>query len=101
MAPLQHRLSPTPTGSARAPAVASLPADAEYWLGHCEGFRVEGAVGSVGMVEYVVVDPLVDGPSLVVVRQDGLKRHRTVDIPVDDVVEIRPAERRLVLGSPW
>jgi hypothetical protein len=81
--------------------VAVLPAEAEYWLGRCEGFRVAGAAGSVGIVEYVVVDPLVDRPRLVVVRQDGLQRHRTVDVPVADVVEVRPAERRLVLGSPW
>jgi hypothetical protein len=101
MAPLQHRVSPTPARSARAPAVALLPADIEYWLGRCEGFRVEGATGSVGMVEYVVADPSLDRPSLVVVRQGGLQRHRTVDVPVADVVEIRPAERRLVLGSPW
>jgi hypothetical protein len=100
-APLLQRLSGTPTRSARAPAVASLPAEAEYWLARCEGFRVEDAAGTVGMVEYVVVDPLFDRPSLVVVRQDGLKRHRTMDVPVDGVLEIRPAERRLVLGSAW
>ncbi len=101
MEPLQHLPSPTPVRSVRTPAVALLPADAEYWLGHCDGFRVEGAAGSVGMVEYVVVDPSLDRPSLVVVRQGGLQRQRTVDVPVADVMEIRPAERRLVLGSPW
>jgi hypothetical protein len=37
----------------------------------------------------------------VVVRCDGRDRLRAVDVPVGSVVEIHPAERRLVLGAYW
>jgi hypothetical protein len=80
---------------------ALLPAEREYWLSHCEGFRVDGASGSVGVVEHVVFELSQDRPDLLAVRRGGPNRQRTVDVPVADVVEIRPAEQRLVLSRFW
>jgi hypothetical protein len=78
-----------------------LPAERDYWLSHCEGFQVDGCSGSVGVVEHVVFELRQDRPDLLAVRRGGPHRQRTVDVPVVDVVEIRPAEQRLVLGRFW
>jgi hypothetical protein len=68
-------------------------------LRRCESYLVDGRCGyDVGVVERVVTDPGAVWPrSLVVVR--GWRR-RPVRVPADQVVEIRPAERRLVLACP-
>jgi hypothetical protein len=78
-----------------------LPTERDYWLGHCEGFQVDGCSGSVGVVEHVVFELSQDRPDLLAVRRGGPNRQRTVDVPVVDVVAIHPAEHRLVLGRFW
>jgi hypothetical protein len=62
---------------------------------------VDGPNGSVGVVEDVVFGSQPDRPDVVVVRCGGRDRLRAVDVPVTSVVEIHPAERRLVLGAYW
>jgi hypothetical protein len=78
-----------------------LPADADDLLSHCEGYQVDGVAGIVGVVEDVVFDGRRDRPDLLMVRRGGLNRLRAIEVPVDSVVEIRPDERRLVLGGLW
>ena len=62
---------------------------------------MDGPDGSVGVVEDVVFASHQDRPDLVVVRCGGRDRLRAVDVPVASVVEIDPAERRIVLGAYW
>jgi hypothetical protein len=97
-APHLSLAAPRPHDDSETPL---LPAERDYWLCHCEGFQVDGCSGSVGIVEHVVFELSQDRPDLLAVRRGGPHRQRTVDVPVADVVEIRPAEHRLVLGRFW
>jgi hypothetical protein len=99
--PLPSRLPPVPFHPARVPDEVMLPADADDLLSHCEGYQVDGVAGIVGVVEDVVFDGRRDRPDLLMVRRGGLNRLRAIEVPVDSVVEIRPDERRLVLGGLW
>jgi hypothetical protein len=65
-----------------------------YWLGHCEGYRVDGPEGRVGIVEAVLGDE--EAPTTLAVRE-GLFALRTVYVPVDDVAEIEPRAERILL----
>lgn len=68
----------------------------EYWLGHCEGFRVEDATRRLGFVEEVI--GLEDEPERLVVR-GGLFANRVYTVPVGDVLEIEPRAERIVLRT--
>jgi hypothetical protein len=66
----------------------------DYWLGHCEGFRVEDEARTLGIVEEVVGPD--DEPEVLVIR-GGLFANRVYAVPVDDVLEIEPHAERIVL----
>ena len=68
----------------------------DYWLGHCEGFRVDGPEGRVGVVEAVLGRE--DEPTTLAVRE-GLFALRTVYVPLEQVAEIQPRAERIVLRS--
>jgi hypothetical protein len=74
-----------------------LPVDEDYWLGHCEGFQVDGPDGRVGVVEHVVYRSRADRPDVVAVSS-GVWRVHTAEVPVGDVVDVFPAQERLVIG---
>jgi hypothetical protein len=74
----------------------SWPVDEDYWLGHCQGFRVDGPEGRVGVVEHVVYGSHLHRPDVVWVRFGGW-RARAVSVPVTDVLELRPHQERLVV----
>ena len=74
----------------------SPPVDEEYWLGHCEGFRVDGPEGHIGVVDHLVYRSRADRPDIVAVTA-GIWRARTAEVAVADVVEVRPAQARLVV----
>ena len=65
-----------------------------YWLGHCEGFRVDGPEGRVGIVEAVLGEE--DAPTKLAVRE-GLFALRTVYVPIEEVAEIQPRAERILL----
>jgi hypothetical protein len=67
----------------------------DYWLGHCEGFRVDSPEGRLGIVEAVLTDE-DDEPTALVVRE-GLFALRTVYVPIADVAEVQPRGERVVL----
>jgi hypothetical protein len=73
------------------------PLEREYWLGHCDGFRVDGHRGRIGVVEEV--RPAAGGDTLLVIRLGrlGLK---SVAISTREVFEIVPRDRRLWLRTP-
>jgi hypothetical protein len=70
----------------------------DYWLGHCEGFRVDSPGGFVGIVEEVVFsDPLGGARALVVVgRRPGARRWL---VAVGDVAVVQPVRERVSLDS--
>jgi hypothetical protein len=68
----------------------------DYWLGHCEGFRVEDATRKLGFVEDVVGPE--DEPEQLVVR-GGLFANRVYTVSVDDILEIEPRAERIVLRT--
>jgi hypothetical protein len=99
---------PAPRGLDRGPrpvpaeiAPPRLDADASRWLGRCQGFLVEGSDGNIGVVEDMIFDSARDCPDLLVVRRGGRHRLRTVDVPVESVIDVRPDERRIVLRGSW
>ena len=67
-----------------------------YWLGHCEGFRVDCPEGRIGIVEAVLGEE--DEPTGLAVRE-GLFALRTVYVPIDQVAEVQPRAERIVLRS--
>ena len=66
----------------------------DYWLAHCEGFRVDGPEGRVGIVEAVLGHE--DEPTTLAVRE-GLFALRTVYVPIEQVADIEPRAERIVL----
>jgi hypothetical protein len=71
----------------------------DYWLRRCEGFRVDGPEGRIGHVYSIRFGGSAE-PDLLEVRA-GLLGRRMLLIPVAQVAEVIPEERRLVLaGSP-
>jgi hypothetical protein len=78
------------------PTVSSTEVvDPEYWLEHCEGFRVVGPDGVIGTVRHVK-PPWVDHDSVLIART-GLFRERHVRIPAADVDHIEPWREMVVV----
>jgi hypothetical protein len=73
-----------------------LPQDTEYWLRHCEGFQVDSSSRRLGVVECVPAEDALDGVEVVAVRTRGFRSRRMM-VALDDVVEVRPSECRLIV----
>ncbi len=86
-------------GAAGQAPFSPLPEDTEYWLRHCEGFRVDSGRRRLGVVECVAAEDAMDGAEVVAVRTGGF-RSRRVMVALDDVVEVRPSECRLIVLGP-
>jgi len=76
-----------------------LPEDTEYWVRHCEGFRVDSHRRRLGVVECVAAEDAMDGTEVVAVRTGGLRSRRMM-VALDDIVEVRPSECRLIVLDP-
>jgi len=74
------------------------PLDEDYWLGHCEGFYVDGPAGRLGVVDRLVYRSRADRPDIVAVAV-GMWRARIAEVPVADVAEVWPAQGRLVVRT--
>jgi hypothetical protein len=72
---------------------ADVVVDPEYWLCHCEGFRVDGRDGRIGTVVHSAQE------SELLTLRAGLFRSRELTVRFADVEEIRPREQRLVLHT--
>ncbi len=71
----------------------------ELWLRNAHGFLADTVSGeAVGVVEDVDADPQ-SGEVLALVVCCGWFGRRRFTVPVDEIVEIRPAERRLFLRN--
>jgi hypothetical protein len=69
-----------------------------YLLARCEGFDVESPAGPVGWVEGLRFASRIDRPDVLEVRGGRLGR-QLVLVPVEQVDEVRLAERRVTLRS--
>lgn len=73
--------------------------DTEFWVRHCEGFRVDSHRRRLGVVECVAAEDAMDGTEVVAVRTGGLRLRRMM-VALDDIVEVRPSECRLIVLDP-
>jgi hypothetical protein len=71
--------------------------DRVYWLEHCDGFRVDGRNGRIGVVEEV--RRAAGGESLLVIRAGALGV-KLITISTREVFTIVPSARRLWLRTP-
>lgn len=75
---------------------AGSVSDPDCWL-RCEGFCVESPDGRIGFVAELRFSSRIDRPDELVVHA-GLLGRRILIVPVSEVTEIRPGQRRIVLG---
>jgi len=71
--------------------------DRDYWVAHCEGFRVQAGDGAIGFVESASCGP--EGEPTLAVRA-GLLGRRVLVIPASSIAFIVPRARRIWLHSP-
>jgi hypothetical protein len=88
----RRHLSGTPSGGRALPQF-----DRDYWLAHCEGFRVDADAGRLGFVEEVRTDGR-NGPVLAV--RAGLLGRRLLLVPTSEVAFLVPRAERIWLRSP-
>ena len=79
-------------------ALSAFPIDQEYWLAHCEGYRVDSDAGQLGLVDEVCSTP-TGHPDLLVLRA-GRFGHRRLLVPAEEVMAVTPREERIVVRSP-
>jgi hypothetical protein len=72
------------------------PFAVDYWLGHCEGFRVDSCEGRLGFVEAVLGDDETGRPATLLVRGQG-PDHLLVAVSVDEIDVFAAHEERIVL----
>jgi hypothetical protein len=93
------------SGGAKAPPAAIPPVVSAArrgipaaWIREVDGFRVDGPDGRIGTAVRIVRAP-GSGISDELEVAVGLFIVRIVHIPVDDVVDVQPARRRLTVRS--
>lgn len=72
--------------------------DRDYWLSHCEGFRVDTAAGRLGFVEEIRAGRDPDGDVLAV--RAGVLGRRIVLVPAAEVEFVVPRAERIWLHTP-
>ena len=87
---------PAPARARQASPAPNGSFDRDYWLGHCEGYRVDGVEGRIGFLDAVRVPR---GATVLAVRAGRLGR-RILLVPAEEVVFIVPRARRLWLQTP-
>jgi hypothetical protein len=68
----------------------------DFWLRHCEGFRVFADGEPIGFVEYVL-ESEEDEPTALVVRVGEVFTHR-LEVPVEAIDGLDPAAERVLIG---
>jgi hypothetical protein len=72
--------------------------DRDYWLHRSEGFRVDSPDGRVGFVSELRFGSSMERPDALGVRA-GLFGRLLLTVPVEEVAEILPRERRMILRA--
>lgn len=70
--------------------------DRDYWLAHCDGYRVDGPGGRIGFVDEV----RADGGRTVLAVRAGLLGRRILLVAADEVAVIVPQAQRIWLRTP-
>ena len=70
--------------------------ETEYWLRHCEGFRVVMQDGETGYVDSVELRP--DGDAVALVVRFGELFTHDVIVPVDAVDELDPVTEQITIA---
>jgi hypothetical protein len=83
-------MTPEPNGSPANEAFGES-------LRSCQGFRVDGPQGRIGHVRAVRLDS--SGRAEVLEVRAGLRGRRTLLIPVSEIADVIPEQRRLVLRA--
>jgi hypothetical protein len=76
----------------------ALPLDHEYWLSHCEGYRVDKPGGRIGLVEEVRHAP-DDGRAESLAVLVGMLGRRRLIVSVSEVDAIVPHAERIYLKA--
>jgi hypothetical protein len=76
---------------------AATEFDRDYWLRHCEGYRVDGVEGRLGFVESIREE--ADGNAVLAVRAGRLGT-RLLLVRARDVAFIVPRAERIWLAPP-
>ena len=83
------------SSGASDPRRSSLGRD--YWLRRCQGFRVESPAGRIGTVRGVRFGSSSE-PEVLEVRA-GLLGRRLLLVPVHEIKEMIPEEKRIILRA--
>ncbi|HUK45461.1 MAG TPA: hypothetical protein VLV28_09215 [Gaiellaceae bacterium] len=75
------------------------PIDRDYWLAHCEGYRVEATEGRIGFVDEVRTGPDHPHDTILAVRTGRLGR-RILLVPAAETEHIVPLAERIWLRTP-
>jgi hypothetical protein len=67
-----------------------------YWLRRCEGFAVETPTRRIGRVAGIRYGELSNEPAVLEVRA-GMFGRKTLLIGVDDIAQVDPEKRRIVV----
>jgi len=86
---------PRPVHTAKHPAGGF---DRDYWVAHCEGYRVDTQGGRLGFVEAVRTEDWREEPLLIV--RAGRFGRRLLHVPASEVAFIVPRAERIWLASP-
>lgn len=73
--------------------------DRDYWIAHCEGYRVDGHEGRIGFVEEVRENPADPKTPLLAIRA-GMLGHRILVVPANEVHVIAPRSQHIWLRAP-
>lgn len=95
--PLPHPVVSEPRATRPVEGAANHLRERRYWIEHCQGFRVDGSHGRIGIVEDVRRPP---NAAPVLVIRAGMLGRRVVEISASEVFEIVPRARRLWLRTP-
>ena len=94
MVPRATLLALTAVHPPPAQPITAARGGGDYWLGHCEGFKVQSPEGDVGVVESVVYAADAGRPAYLAVT-GGRLRLRTALVPCGEVVSIDARQTRL------
>lgn len=87
---------PLPAVLAPAAPTSDASFDRDYWLAHCEGYRVDGHEGRIGFVEEV----RVERDRVILAVSAGRLGRRLLLMPSEAVDFIVPRAQRIWLRTP-
>jgi hypothetical protein len=90
----RHLRAAPPVIAGRGPAL-----DHEYWIAHCEGYRVESHEGRLGFVDEIRENPEDPTTPLLAIRA-GMLGRRILLVPADQVHVIAPRAQQIWLRTP-